>query len=1021
MGRIIEAKAVISGEDRLSKVLDGLQKKFKEVGKGAKVSTEVARLGKEIDGAAKGMRDLERLRGAQGSFAQARTAFRSTQADVSRIAKELDAARKAATAFDGIRSFSKSGGIAQEMANARRNVADLERQFSTAQRAVKAASSAYESQASALKGVRTELTGSGSSVGKLVAEQHRLKAAIEGANAAILRQEAVAQAEGRLTAGMGAAGSRTAARIAQSRRVTEGMGVAGRAHREQQEQAANEKLEALEARRTAVREARSTMLGGAGVYLGHKIHEGTDATLHTYKEFDFLSRKQQAVADLTDDELKSRQLQGRHLGGTTQFNDLQVMHAQLDLAQRGVKKEFVEPFINEIVNYAQAMGSTLPDAAKTMEGIVFSTNQDVEDPASALKTMRKNVDQAVKLAKIGGLDNEDVKEAFKFGGPSGSGAGLHNETMGAIFALLRRSGFAGSEAGVATRAAASKLVSPTNKGLGALAAMGLNYNDYVTMPLGNRPEIVEGAFKQKFGKGFTAAQKQRMDDLINNPDIFGDQQKFIEGATDIAGSSFEKNKKGKMKVTDQKALAKVFGGLWSNMIESVDTERLFHDFLNSNPTLSQANAFFTDKHGGKIMALARKAALFDEYVEKLKHTPEGFAGDIGRKINAGYYGASTRVVGTRLNMESSVGQAIDPFITRFDTMKADFQQAIAELPKSVLAAGAAAGWIGGKAATIAGGAVLTGTATGLTYGALSGGASAATVASLAIGTLTVGTIAAAALAVTAPLVFAADNDKALVHGGKPDIAMKPGDVLPGLDGLAKADRTPSLPPGAAQPGSRAAEGVASLIDAPRANTASSIDAATAALARYRQQLEALKSEADGLSDLGLPGIGGGDPARKAELEGQIRTAEERLRALRPPTDPTPAPGSGLPATTVPLPPARPAELGGDPGGLAATLRNTLEQVVSAATTAANGGKPIEAKVMPDQITAKVPELPPVSGEATITLNPQRVIVELNSDMLTAKIAGAVASQTAKMPLTSSGARPGAVSMPGAASTPGAVQ
>ena len=32
---------------------------------------------------------------------------------------------------------------------------------------------------------------------------------------------------------------------------------------------------------------------------------------------------------------------------------------------------------------------------------------------------------------------------------------------------------------------------------------------------------------------------------------------------------------------------------------------------------------------------------------------------------------------------------------------------------------------------------------------------------------------------------------------------------------------------------------------------------------------------------------------------------------------------------------------------------------------------------------------------------------------------AVEGQTAKMPLTSSGARPGAVSMPGAASTPGA--
>ncbi len=82
---------------------------------------------------------------------------------------------------------------------------------------------------------------------------------------------------------------------------------------------------------------------------------------------------------------------------------------------------------------------------------------------------------------------------------------------------------------------------------------------------------------------------------------------------------------------------------------------------------------------------------------------------------------------------------------------------------------------------------------------------------------------------------------------------------------------------------------------------------------------------------------------------------------------------------VPLPPRR----GVDASGQVSAIRNTLDSVASASATAANGGRPIEAKVMPDQITAQVKDMPPVTGEATVTLNPQRVIIELNSDMLKA--------------------------------------
>ena len=59
MGRIIEAKAVISAEDRTGKAFDAIARKFKDVGKAAKVSAEVGKLAKQLDAAQAGGPEAE--------------------------------------------------------------------------------------------------------------------------------------------------------------------------------------------------------------------------------------------------------------------------------------------------------------------------------------------------------------------------------------------------------------------------------------------------------------------------------------------------------------------------------------------------------------------------------------------------------------------------------------------------------------------------------------------------------------------------------------------------------------------------------------------------------------------------------------------------------------------------------------------------------------------------------------------------------------------------------------------------
>lgn len=189
MSKIIEAKAVISGEDRLSKVLDGLNRKMQGLGKGMKVSADVDRLNKSLADAKRGLEAIDRLRERQTSFAASRTKFRGAEADVARIARELEAARKAASEFDGIKAFGKGGGIAKEIGDARRRVTELEASMRTAQRAVKASSAEFESQATVLKETKAAAEAAGVSVGKLAAEERRLKANVEAANFAIEKRD----------------------------------------------------------------------------------------------------------------------------------------------------------------------------------------------------------------------------------------------------------------------------------------------------------------------------------------------------------------------------------------------------------------------------------------------------------------------------------------------------------------------------------------------------------------------------------------------------------------------------------------------------------------------------------------------------------------------------------------------------------------------------------------------------------------------------------------------------------------
>ena len=504
------------------------------------------------------------------------------------------------------------------------------------------------------------------------------------------------------------------------------------------------------ASRNALRPARGAAGHGdvghgiLGIGAAHGAKRFGERVLDTYKEFDDMVRYQRAVMSISPEEQKPLVDQAIKLGATTKFNDLQVLHAQLDLAQRGISRDVVVPITKAAASFGMALNIDLPTAAKTLEGILFSTGEQLHDGAEAIAAANKAASFATKLSKVGGLDEEDIRQFFKYGGASGHVAGLSNETMGAIAAILRRSNIRGDEAGVATRAFASKLVSPTNKGMAALATMGIDYNQFTKMPGGLSVENLNKKFKQDFGKTITEDQRKRLDAILEDPEKVADRGNFVSAVSDVLADSFAKTKKGTLAAKDQQALAKKVGDFHKLSTESVDSEGLLRAIIAKNPSLAVLNALFGEKQGGRAAIMAKGGIdLFQDYFAKLKGAGDSFHIEIAEQRMAGFAGAVSRAEGALMNFQTAVGRANDSLGTGLANTVSTVLNSLSGMPEPLMrfstqvgaAAAALAGLKGFQAlmggfglkssatALDASAAQLTAAATALKGGAAAGAAS----------------------------------------------------------------------------------------------------------------------------------------------------------------------------------------------------------------------------------------------------------------------------------------------------------
>ena len=166
--RTIEARAIISAEDRTSGVFDKIAKKFDALAKSTKAAENVNRLTNSLRNAETQLRSIDKFNAQRGLFADARSRFRDAQVGIERSARAMAAAEKPTRAL--------------ELAHRR------------AEAAVKSTSRAFEEQKIAVLGAKRAVESSGSPISKIASEQARLRTVVERTNRALHQQNTISNA-----------------------------------------------------------------------------------------------------------------------------------------------------------------------------------------------------------------------------------------------------------------------------------------------------------------------------------------------------------------------------------------------------------------------------------------------------------------------------------------------------------------------------------------------------------------------------------------------------------------------------------------------------------------------------------------------------------------------------------------------------------------------------------------------------------------------------------------------------------
>jgi hypothetical protein len=408
--------------------------------------------------------------------------------------------------------------------------------------------------------------------------------------------------------------------------------------------------------------AAAGIIGGATAGLGMRAAgAGRNLAVRAVEDaaaLDIAQRKQTAFAGISA-EAQARILapQAKRIAFDTQFSTLDVTKAQTatmaglpeHLDKAGVARSLVE----QAKNVAMALGSNMEEAAESLRGYLAARAADMSTAEAAERSARSAANRMIRAAKLGGMSAEDVAQFTKYGGASARAAGISEDNTLALGIALRRAGVRGDEAGVAVRSFAGKLVAPTAKGRAAMLAAGIDHDRFTTMPGGLSTDNLSKTMAAQLGIKLNEATRAAIEAIHDDAETVTDRGKYAAAVAAAIGENG-----GKMLSTkDSEAIARAATQFHKLSVESVDVNRLLEALMAANLTLSQANAIFTDKQGGRAALALGNSANFASDKKALAETPEDYGAKIAAEIMSGLGGSLERFKGAVEATILSIGEA----------------------------------------------------------------------------------------------------------------------------------------------------------------------------------------------------------------------------------------------------------------------------------------------------------------------------------------------------------------------------
>ncbi len=625
-------------------------------------------------------------------------------------------------------------GMVQASEKARAKVRDLAAQLAAAENPSKKLAAAYQVATAAAD----------RAAAKLRQQKTAVDAAERSLRPLIGATETMAQAENRLRSEAQRAGAallKASADEARAARLRS-------SRTKEMMRAANEEVEAhrrvtaaLERRRAAA----AAVLGAAAMTVGSKAREQVGDTVERALSLDQVQRQQVAFGNISE-EAQKRLLrpQADRIAQATRFGIPDVISGQTNILESlpstfsgDQRAEIARAVLENAVNYALAIPGNInmSEAGHTVITYLKTMNKDISTPEKAAAESARAVNMMIKSAKLSGAKHNDIAEFMRFGGAPGTFAGFSDPFKFAILAAQKRAGSDGALTGTFLRALAGYSVAPTKKGLGALADIGIRYDDYTTMKGGASAENFSRGLMQRYGIRLSPDQKARVQEALEGTftdeggaevPIMSSRDRFTEAIQPIVEESFAKDKKGKVRATDSAKVKKDLDAFYNDSIGAVDVERLFRDIVKKDPSMGVINAFLGKEQGSRFIALLQQMRYFEHDIESLGSTPDDFAKKIGDYLLGGLYGSQQNASGSWETAKTKIGEAWSTKLQWLYDASGSAGDAVSGLGENArLAAGAlmgivsAVGLAGGAYALWRGGLALLGA------GAGAGGASAA--------------------------------------------------------------------------------------------------------------------------------------------------------------------------------------------------------------------------------------------------------------------------------------------------------